>query len=209
MDRNETLADIVADIRKATADSVASKVAARIERGDNSGSAMMEAIQCLRDDDMFLNEIADRIEAAAKRETVTNRNGLPVAFSETQSAVHNEPCVCQPAHNAAKLREALQMFVDSVEWLCNGDESGRIKRQFAVLLSDAHAALAAPPRNCDVGSPDEQAKRFFAFCYKHQAPFGCPENCPFHEAPDVNHFRSGWGQLPYDSTKQGGDHADA
>ncbi len=66
MDRPESWRKIVADIRKSTADSVASKVAARIERGDNSGSAMMEAIQCLRDDDMFLNEIADRVKAACE-----------------------------------------------------------------------------------------------------------------------------------------------
>lgn len=52
--------------------------------------------------------------------------------------------------NQQKMREALEAFVESVEWLCEGDESGKLKRQFKVLLSAARAALSAPPRNCDL-----------------------------------------------------------
>lgn len=48
------------------------------------------------------------------------------------------------ANNKA-MREALVAFVESVEWLCEGDERGILKRQFGPLLSDARAALAAPP----------------------------------------------------------------
>lgn len=51
--------------------------------------------------------------------------------------------------NAATLREALAAFVDSIQWLCDGDERGIFKKQFAPLLSEARAALAAPARNCD------------------------------------------------------------
>ena len=51
--------------------------------------------------------------------------------------------------NMAAMREALKAFVESVEWLCEGDERGILKRQFGPLLSDSRAALAKPPRNCD------------------------------------------------------------
>lgn len=63
--------------------------------------------------------------------------------------------------NAAAMREALEAFVESVEWLCDGDESGRLKRQFGVLLSDARAALAAPARNCDRFATEDEARRAF------------------------------------------------
>jgi hypothetical protein len=60
------------------------------------------------------------------------------------------------------MREALEAFVESVEWLCDGDESGRLKRQFGVLLSDARAALAAPARNCDRFATAAEAVAAFA-----------------------------------------------
>lgn len=89
--------------------------------------------------------------------------------------------------NAATLREALQMFVDSVEWLCAGDESGRIRRQFAVLLSDARAALSAPPRNCDVFPTWEKAAEAWG---------KSPE---WSECPDA-----GWAWLFDPAKKEGG-----
>lgn len=46
-----------------------------------------------------------------------------------------------------------------------------------IIAAKAKAALAEPPRNCDVGTPEEQDKRFDAFCksYKehHGNCFGC------------------------------------
>ena len=41
------------------------------------------------------------------------------------------------------LMAALVAFVDSIQWLCDGDERGIFKRQFAPLLSNARAALGA------------------------------------------------------------------
>ena len=59
------------------------------------------------------------------------------------------------------MREALAAFVKSVEWLCEGDESGKLKRQFGVLLSDARAALAEPPRNCELYNSKTEAETSF------------------------------------------------
>lgn len=166
-DRNETLADVVAEIRA------------------NAKTTGMNV-------HIYWNAVADRIEAAAKRETVTNCNGFG---------------------NAAKLREALQMFVDSVEWLCDGDESGRIKRQFAVLLSDAHAALAAPPRNCDRFATEEDANAAFdKMCDLRgdglRSCIGCKYNGGERGGfPSISRCRVAW--LFDTSAQEGGDHADA
>lgn len=89
---------------------------------DEDGNPDDAACRVVRVDDV--RSALDRIEAAAKRE-------------------QDKP------GNAAALREALVAFVDSIQWLCDGDERGIFKRQFAPLLSEASAALADPARNCD------------------------------------------------------------
>ena len=69
----------------------------------------------------------------------------------------------------------------------------------ADIDADVDAALAAPPRNCDVGTPEEQARRFQLFCQAHRAfDAGCSSNCPFVDTADINHCQSGWAQLPYE-----------
>jgi len=149
---------------------------------------------------------------------VTKCTGWPVASSETQSAVHNEPCECQAAHNAAKLLEALENLVRfeeadlrQLEHLANRaiDEDiygGGILLAIVGAIREGKKALAVPPRNCDVGTAEEQAHRFFAFCHAHRAfDTACSNCCPFKDAPDINHCQSGWGQLPYEApAKKGG-----
>jgi hypothetical protein len=56
------------------------------------------------------------------------------------------------------------------------------------------AALRKPPRNCDVGTAEEQVKRFNKFCLFHK----CDE-CQLNN--DANFLECGvrWGQLPYES----------
>ena len=57
------------------------------------------------------------------------------------------------------------------------------------------AALAAPPRNCDVGTAEEQHARFYSFCDKIEECKKCPlwrgggltSKCCAH-----------WGQMPYE-----------
>ena len=74
------------------------------------------------------------------------------------------------------------------------------------------AALAAPQRNCNVGTIDEQYKRFKNFCRTHQfisddSEDGFPpvyvcsnESCPLHNyyiAHNEDHCELAWAQLPY------------
>lgn len=93
--------------------------------------------------------------------------------------------------NAAKLREALK-------------DIGRIVEQIRLLYSDypyethliarkANAALAEPPRNCDVGTAREQEKR-----HKEEV---CPKSaCPKYEGFVCNACKGCfaiWSQMPY------------
>ncbi len=74
---------------------------------------------------------ADRIEAAAKR----------VVVSKTETTT---------VGNAAAMREALEALIAYWDW--NGFDAMRESR----LKDMARAALSAPPRNCDMGTPEEQ-----------------------------------------------------
>ena len=75
-------------------------------------------------------------------------------------------------------------------------------------LNAAYAALAEPLRDCDAGTPEEQAERFRKFCLDHMEKggraFRCHKNCP------AKNYINGWGnpycqlkwaQLPYEEVK--------
>jgi hypothetical protein len=83
----------------------------------------------------------------------------------------------------------------------------------------AKAALAAPPRNCDVGTVQEQTERFKAFCQSnmqfYKDMFGhddegrldgwdCREDCPVGRMIDsgtavADHCQLAWAQMPYEA----------
>lgn len=76
------------------------------------------------------------------------------------------------------------------------------------LADRIEAALAAPPRNCDVGTAEEQAERHGRFCAAHYKAdavdaqcFGCPASDK--KETDCEFV---WGQLPF-APAEGGDHA--
>lgn len=95
----------------------------------------------------------------------------------------------------AKMRETLEAFQ---KWYDEVHTYIFHSVKLAVAVDAMKDALAAPPRNCDVGTADEQAKRFFAFCHAHRTfDTACSNDCPFKTAPDINHCMSGWGQMPY------------
>ena len=95
--------------------------------------------------------------------------------------------------DAAKLRKALE----AIGGLCDrliptwAGAIGRIK-------DVAEIALAAPPRNCDVGTAEEQSERMdAAYCSKRLCAKG---KCPlFKPGLDCSLI---WAQMPYE---EGGD----
>ena len=70
----------------------------------------------------------------------------------------------------------------------------------AEALNMIRAALAAPARNCDVGTEEEQSKRFDRFCdlNKYVGDDGanwCSQTCPCYNALDCG---VKWAQIPYE-----------
>ena len=108
---------------------------------------------------------ADRIEAAAKQ-SVTNCNRLS---------------------NAAAMREALESVRN---WCLNrlGEPSEQVTTEGLLLI--VNAALSLPPRNCDVGTADDQVKRYFAFCGRHTC-----QSCPVKGTTDCGFL---WEQMQYE-----------
>ena len=72
------------------------------------------------------------------------------------------------------------------------------------MEDEVEAALAAPPRNCDVGTAMEQLQRFHSFCRVEAKGVSC-HGCQFFDenAGDV-HCGFLWAQLPYEAAQEGG-----
>lgn len=71
------------------------------------------------------------------------------------------------------------------------------------------AAISKPPRNCDVGTADEQSERFRAFCHSHMYGFNdprgyrCKEDCPVkmeivRRDKLCIYCQLVWAQMPYE-----------
>ena len=93
--------------------------------------------------------------------------------------------------NSAKMREALEEVIDTInEWRSNGEMMEHW--QYSELFDIADTALSAPPRNCDVGTAEEQTSRFVDFCYRSKECVSC-QMAP-EEGTDCI---LAWAQAPY------------
>ena len=170
---SETLADIVAEKRN-RADEIERDVAEKMKRGEViSDQYAREVVADLRKE-------ADRIEAAWKRE-------LAKVEADALSAGGLLEAMRHKSGNAAAMRKALLKCREiAIQW--EADEAAGVagttdkpeSRSAAEAVIDMefeiNAALAAPPRNCDVGSPQEQADRHRDLCLKHGGCATCPRN---------------------------------
>ena len=68
--------------------------------------------------------------------------------------------------------------------------------EMAEALDKAKAALSAPPRNCDVGTPEEQSARFDAQCRKYMGCLTCPFRSKYGCVHNLCEFA--WSQMPYE-----------
>ena len=129
---------------------------------------------------LYWCEYADRIEAAHKRELEATRE-----------------CPSQVG-NAAKMREALSDACYAMFNFLKTQNGGY--EEMANALDKAKAVLGNPPRNCDVGTSDEQAKRFHSFCKKFQSDIQgmCSSQCPCIDCCDMFHCLTKWSQMPYE-----------
>lgn len=96
-----------------------------------------------------------------------------------------------------KLREALKQAKEIARTIYSTSDKGSFHEELAEKIVEiAHAALAAPPRNCDVGTAEEQLDRWQAFCNKHDDDCtGCPY---VGFGGSFVHCYSKWAQMPYE-----------
>ena len=104
--------------------------------------------------------------------------------------------------NAASMREALkeihQMGIDLRNIIPHLDKRWEVHLKAAInIYQTAERAYLSPPRQCDVGTPDEQMKRIDAFCKSHGTDQnGCYrcEECPLLK---IDRCELVWAQMPY------------
>jgi phosphoenolpyruvate carboxylase len=113
--------------------------------------------------------IADRIEAAHKREQEDAIAATVVAAAESASEVYEPHIQSEPVGNAAKMREALELMNDlyDKEAICTSyANTPEEMEQIDELYRKTKAALSAPVRNCDLYATEDDA--WDAFSSKRQ-----------------------------------------
>lgn len=117
----------------------------------------------------------------------------------------------EPVGNAAKMREALVKIYNVIRSYCFDYGAGESHESLVDRILDdppdytsyrdsileidriVEAALSEPRRNCDVGTAEEQATRFEAYCDSHTNCAHCPlrgQQCVL-----------AWAQMPYETVK--------
>ena len=69
-------------------------------------------------------------------------------------------------------------------------------------MMNKEAEIGRPLRNCDVGTPQEQAKRFMNYCKSKVCKRNVCHSCGYEELFHHECFPI-WGQLPYEEVKNG------
>ena len=102
--------------------------------------------------------------------------------------------------DCAKLRDALERARNTLLGVRDTTDDDYILDGVINCLEEyVNPALAAPPRQCDVGTAEEQEVRFDAFCKSHGHGFdryrtyAC-ENCKFISKYSCE---LAWAQMPY------------
>lgn len=125
---------------------------------------------------------------------------LARGWADRIEAAVNQPVTnCNRLVNEAKMREALVKAdaalsrISQSAWFVDANFS-----ETKEVIDAGNAigeALSAPPRNCDVGTAEEQHARFYSFCDKIEE---CKE-CPLWRGGGLT-FKccAHWEQMPYE-----------
>ena len=148
-EKQETIADIVGDIRAQN-------------QGLPEGSYALSPLVC------DLLSLADRIEAAAKREREVGAEAAQICGEVGEMIGREAACKekvtdCNRLGNAAKMREALRGLLEIVCVDCKSSYEIDGKCVKCPRVVAAKAALSAPPRNCDrFATLDDARNTFYA-----------------------------------------------
>ena len=93
--------------------------------------------------------------------------------------------------NQMKMREALVQVLRLANVTADGENWDWNNAIAESVVKVVKAALSAPPRNCDVGTAEEQAERFSFFCTRYH---GCAK-CNLNKG--LKDCKFSWAQTPY------------
>ena len=103
------------------------------------------------------------------------------------------------ANNMAAMREALEDVLEKIDrWRTDGVME---HWQYSQLFDIANAALSAPPRQCDVGTTEEQTKRMRNNCNKYKP--SC-KGCKHVTDLQKENCWLAWAQMPYEAQEGAG-----
>ena len=147
----------------------------------------------IRIKNVTVEELVDRIKAARERE-----RGDTAAMREALAALQ-----ARFERNVMAYQDRYFKFT-GWHWTKKAEEAKRWRDVFSELNEQCKAALAAPPRECDVGTAEEQEQRFLKFCLKDRpcAAGGgvfCAFECPLNT---IKNCGLKWAQMPYDAANE-------
>ena len=109
------------------------------------------------------------------------------------------------ANNMAAMREALMEIVITAT---KAGATMGYDVACGIIKSKAKHALSAPPRNCDVGTAEEQYRRWTHFCkFRNESRktcFGCPVYAEQNKGQNST-CELIWAQMPYEEEEGGTD----
>ena len=191
MAEHETIADIIAEKRR-RADEIERDCAEKMNRGEMISDCYARELVA----DIRLE--ADRLEAAHKREVDEFNSVIQATASRSDAEIdrlRREIAELTQAGDCAKLREACTKAAESAAEIMERvrHKDGLAFNTANYIAGIAKAALAAPPRNCDVGTVADQRKRYAKMCQ-----YNC-DRCVLHEDRALKGgCEFSWAQLPYE-----------
>ena len=184
--KQETIADIVAEMRKDIAEGTVgiwSDFGGEIARSyaDRIEAAMRhqfrEVTKMIPHEEVAVSKMETTNQTREKSSAVGNAAEMREALLETKSVIAR----CMEILNKIPGGVPYDGLIDDV-----ADEICDLRESYV------NPALSDPPRNCDVGTVDEQLKRFSAFCMSRK----CNE-CQFVSST-YGECGVRWSQMPYE-----------
>ena len=201
--RQETIADIVAEMRKDIAEGTVgiwSDFGGEIARGyaDRIEAAWKREVETTTDESSAVGNanavrgIAQEMLNTSMQDTTAERiNGWAMRLAE---ACEQPVTDCNQLGNTAKMREALEQadavlsLISKSAWFIDANFS--VIKAVIEAFNAINAALSAPPRNCEVGTADEQVRRHLEWCERNAYKCQSTPSCAVCLAE--------WAQMPYE-----------
>ena len=119
--------------------------------------------------------------------------------------------------NQMKMRNVLRAWLKAYdEFVQKPNENGEYPKfpcgtlviptlRAAFLVDETNKVLSTPVRNCDVGTAEEHAQRFYNFCESNSSGINgmCKQTCPCIDCFDKCQCFAKWSLMPYEDEEGG------